>query len=332
MTETQTLNVYRPSAGELLDLQIDLIDRLMNQPDFEELIKGTLSTWAQAGHGNNIPHIPPLLQMHAKLAARYRVSADMVTMIEHAASQLENTDCFTQSLLPTPAGIVRFDRPLVLIDVRGNQMLIHAMTWGPALVKYPNGLKNTTLFSMWNDPTTQTDVYSQQAIEMFGAQPYYELCGRWSFIGSDIVKEGTRVGSRVIDPHKHNLVAADDVDAAEFTNVFRYFVAFLMLLKQKVVRQITETPTRGSRRRAQRAGIESTDVTTIDIRRSSPDEPSVGGTGTVEWSRRWVVRGHWRNAKVGKGRQEVERVWVTGHVKGPQDKPLIVSTKIYDVK
>jgi len=44
--------------------------------------------------------------------------------------------------------------------------------------------------------------------------------------------------------------------------------------------------------------------------------------GHVEWSRRWMVRGHWRNQPYGPGRTERRLTWIDPYVKGPDDKPL----------
>lgn len=126
-------------------------------------------------------------------------------------------------------------------------------------------------------------------------------------------------------------IAVDENDTRTFTNSFRYFVALIDMMNQRIVRHDVEQVARPARRRAERSGLSSRSVTVIDLRRASTSSEDTT-TSTVNWTRRWAVRGHYRRAKVGKGRQEVRRVWVSGHVKGPDDKPLIISTKIRDVK
>jgi len=53
------------------------------------------------------------------------------------------------------------------------------------------------------------------------------------------------------------------------------------------------------------------------------------GTGTVEWSHRWMVRGHWHTVAHGP-KKALRRVqWYDPYVKGPEDKPLDVRTTIW---
>lgn len=64
-------------------------------------------------------------------------------------------------------------------------------------------------------------------------------------------------------------------------------------------------------------------------------EKYAGGTREVDWSHRWLVRGHWRKVNgIGKDRSGEycvkEFTWVTEHDKGPDGKPLIRKTRIVD--
>lgn len=55
-------------------------------------------------------------------------------------------------------------------------------------------------------------------------------------------------------------------------------------------------------------------------------EPRSGaeqGNDESRYSHRWVVRGHWRQQPYGPGGTLRKPIWVTSHIKGPQDAPLI---------
>ena len=67
----------------------------------------------------------------------------------------------------------------------------------------------------------------------------------------------------------------------------------------------------------------------VSLRRERIDyvEPEVHSER--EYSHRWVVRAHWRNQAYGPGRQDHKWVLVNAHVKGPDDKPLIVKQRAY---
>ena len=51
--------------------------------------------------------------------------------------------------------------------------------------------------------------------------------------------------------------------------------------------------------------------------------------GTVEWSHRWMVRGHWRDQPCGPGRASRRLTWIDPYIKGPADKPLDIRPTIW---
>jgi hypothetical protein len=62
------------------------------------------------------------------------------------------------------------------------------------------------------------------------------------------------------------------------------------------------------------------------LRRYSDTPPH--GLAEVNWAYRWEVKGHHRWQRVGPGREQLRRVWVKKHVKGPADKPLVVRDSV----
>lgn len=105
----------------------------------------------------------------------------------------------------------------------------------------------------------------------------------------------------------------------------------------------SERPPRPIRRRAERTGLTSFaeygEVRVITLRTflnaaSRPDRNV--SKEEVEWSHRWIVRGHWawrhcaeENADEGESCRK--RVYIHPYVKGPEDKPLILKEKVYAV-
>jgi len=73
-----------------------------------------------------------------------------------------------------------------------------------------------------------------------------------------------------------------------------------------------------------------TEVTIVQYRRVETDK-EYSGESSVEWSHRWIVRGHWRwqPYKTIDGKDDVKRIWIAPFMKGPDDKPLILTDKIY---
>lgn len=80
---------------------------------------------------------------------------------------------------------------------------------------------------------------------------------------------------------------------------------------------------RHARRRCLRAGLppEATSMRVVELRRQSSRDGGDGGS--VDYSHRWIVSGHWRNQWMPS--IETHRLqWIAPHVKGPDDKPLVV--------
>jgi hypothetical protein len=74
-----------------------------------------------------------------------------------------------------------------------------------------------------------------------------------------------------------------------------------------------------------------TEVTVIDIRRKYATVASSGGYSDREYSHRWVVNGFWRWQPYKDANKEWKRkrIWIDSYVKGPADKPLHVTEKVY---
>lgn len=339
--------VRRFNAGDILDQRCDLIDRMVTNEKFREIIINVMATSPKIARKDNtiaslsglpvdrneISFLPDLVAKHLRNASGYRVSADMVTLLEHAATLLDNTDQFSSTLLPTAAGFVRFDRPLTVMDVRGKEMLIHALTWGPIPIKYDKNdeqVRISTLVTMWNDVDVETDVYSDDIVKTYGAR-IRKICGRWSYVGAEILFDDVRIGPAMIDP---TYVKIKDDTAQPFTNSSRYVLALCMLMNQTIVSTSAERPHARARARAKQRKVPISDVTVITLRRTTTKshDGNDDELNHVDWHHRWVVRGHWRWQPVGPGRKQVKRVWVAGYVKGPEDKPLVVKHKIYDLK
>lgn len=350
--------------------QLDLLLRL-EQPIFRQAVVGTLGPgWRESLGTIALEHIPEMLQQHVRAAETYHVSADMVTLIEHAADKLSDDDQYSTRLPPTPAGFVVLDRPFSVLDVWGNEMLVHAVAWGPMhviSVRNPgdsaryrelgvierdmldrdgNKVSEATMFVMFNDIDRRPDFYSTRILSEIGARRYRERFGHLSLIGAELLKEDIKIGPRLTDPRSLPKRFQDDIKLRSdqwnvggvagpqpFTNSFRLMVAMFELMNQTVTTTECRRASKTTGRRAAREGMESTDVTVVTLRRRGIADPDrVMETHDVRWGHRWVVDGHWHRYRVGPGRQEVRRMWVDSYVKGPDDKPLVVKKKIYDLR
>ena len=335
--------------AQVLDMQADLLRRL-ETPDFGEYIEAMMyaskaiddSEDAQAKA--NAKHVRKLMGQHVRLADAYRVTDEMSMLVQFAASKLDDSDVMDRSMTPTPWGIVRFDRPLPIKDARGQTLLAHWLTWGQASGVQPTAFgevnKAGVILSWWNDTVDPDDVEGRQE-KALGSRDYaeYKRCiGRWAMCGTELVLDGTKLGGPAVDvplESQARIIAEGDTPAA-FTNTSRYAHALFFLLNQTITNVREEELPRSAQRRIGKMPIPGR-VSVITLRRSAGSRHE--GETMVEWSHRWLVRGHpaWRACgKDHPGSQPYEkgyrvRLWINGYVKGPEDAPFVVTKKVYNL-
>jgi hypothetical protein len=259
----------------------------------------------------------------------YRVTHDMCLLVEAAAASLDSTDRWDRTLPPTSHGIVRFDRGLRIQDARGKVMRLDWLLWGPA--SSHDHTRSGQIFLMFNDHLTNPDdVFDDLTAEK---QDWLRRnVGRWGFIGMSNTWHDERVGPEDMEQSEEYLNKVREetgIEPIPSTNVTRYFHALFLLLNQTLVSTSEDIPERAARRRAKKQNIPDR-VTVISLRRHENYQRHEGETD-VEWQHRWVVRGHWRWQPHGEGRKQRTRIYIAPHIKGPDDKPLIITDKVYNL-
>lgn len=117
--------------------------------------------------------------------------------------------------------------------------------------------------------------------------------------------------------------AVDSTFRSERLAFSKWICTAAMFLEQEIVVAHKESPQRALRRRCERDGIVLPSCHVVTLRREVGEEiHGHDGGGVVEWSHRWVVRGHWRR-QFYPSRGGHAPVWIHPHVKGPADKPFV---------
>jgi hypothetical protein len=288
--------------------------------------------------------IANIIRQQIRYADAYHVTPDMTTVLIHAANKLDETDRWDHHNAPSPYGFVRFDKPLPIRDVKGKQMLAHWLIWGPAPMMHTSDDSEVisdpgTYYSLWNDTMTEPD----EVTHLIARDQHMSLgqiqkrLGRWGSIGGEAVLDGGLLGpimDHVNDQNYIDHLVADGVpeDYAEgfmATNAARYVHALWLLLGQSVTTKERGYIPHADRRRIGRMPIPGR-VTVVALRRMAGSRAH--GETLVEWAHRWVVKGHWRWQRYGPGRTEQRRIWIAPFIKGPEDKPFIMTRKVYDLK
>lgn len=248
----------------------------------------------------------------------FRVTRDMSTVVEYAASQLDDEDRLDPSLAPSGCGLVRFEQPLICISDDGTPFKAHWLLWGPCW--------GATLLYAWND-SNDPDQETKGWLDSTRAK----RLGRWSPIMGWLGTPGAALGPAGVEPKPEEVrkAAEEGRTLPPLTNIWRLMQAFWLLCDQTIADTHEEHIRKTARKQAERLGIEPR-VTVVQLRRSNGSRGQ--GESQVEWTRRWVVKGHWRWQAHGEGRKERKRIWIAPFIKGPEDAPLIASTKVYDLK
>lgn len=341
---------------EVLDAKGDLLDRLTDDR-FAAFMSGMTTAPTIATDDTNMARLEANVGWVRSIMTRacreghtFTVSHDLGMLVEHAADRLDGTDQIDLRLPPTASGFVNFDRPFPIIDARGATMLAHWLLWMPAETVYgddrlnivtepQSGIALIWLNDMWRGSDKVNDRL-RETLTPAGFEEFQRISGRWASVGLEHIVAGQRLGPAMLDPGPQMsaaVLAQDGVEARKGTNPVRLAHALWLLLDQTLHREDAPV-SRPFRRRAEKRGMPAK-VTVIRLRRQEQldREP---GESDIEWAHRWIVRGYWRWQPVGPNHRravEVEpgvfkaRVWVNGHVKGPEGLPFKITEKVYSV-
>lgn len=223
------------------------------------------------------------------------VSPEMVDLLRHAALSLPPYP-FTPTVLPWPKAVVLASKPLVDLSL-GRPAIGYSIT----------GIQ-------WSD------MYVDVA-----PAPVYVVCPlarlkKFNAIVPAVVS--------TLTPGKsfEELSGPDRQGIDQFSKIC---CTLWLLLKQRVAIKRRALPARGAARRWLRSEQRPVpEITIIELRRPLNTEQRSDEPGFVEWSRRWIVDGHWRNQYHPSTGERVP-TWIAPYVKGPDDKPLVVQRKVH---
>jgi hypothetical protein len=197
--------------------------------------------------------------------------------------------------------IVSRDRPdgsVYSVKPRAEQQLTRGLAIGTqamtaAAIRVGDVRVVTGLAPSPDDKITEIETFP---LAWFGDDPYDIITGRWlpntvmHAIHSERISQASRMLLAVLTAMGHRLTRIDE----------------------------PETENRGERRRIHR------DLPSLRVIRlaTGASAKRSEGTGTVEWNKRWIVRGHWHTVVHGPNRSLRKVQWYDPYVKGPEDKPL----------
>ena len=323
----------RLSPSQVLDSHLDLLHRFDDPRFVTSQVTNVLSDLYDCHDYDNLAQATAeqiemaeavagvVMRDNVRAAFTYKVTEDMVALLLHAAALLDESDLFDLDLAPTHSGLVHFDQPIPVLVGSGKHQLVHWLLWGPFA---SGGLL------VWFNDHREPDEPARQVDEDPRSSDHRTIVGRWNCIAVQKAQVDDVLGAPELVTSEEaieELRAEGHDPPGHATNRARIVQALWLLLGQTVTTTTKEPVERATRRRAERIEVEPV-VSVIRLRR--PDHiPHADGESDVEWSRRWLVRGHWRWQPCGPRRSERKRIWVHPYVKGPEDAPLVITKKIY---
>lgn len=115
-----------------------------------------------------------------------------------------------------------------------------------------------------------------------------------------------------------------------FDRLLRLYATMFVFMRQKILVSTPRRPDRAERRRAARHGVVLDDIQVIRLRGREAAVAESEATHSVDWARRWIVRGHWRNQWYPSLKMHQPK-WIGPYIKGPDGKPLIEPQKLFAV-
>lgn len=104
--------------------------------------------------------------------------------------------------------------------------------------------------------------------------------------------------------------------------------SFWALMRQPIIATERTRPTDPESRKARKVSRVGGYITTARLRQRIRPEGSETAGSTRDYSHRFLVRGFWRNQAYGPRMTLRRRTWIDSYIKGPADKPLVISNRI----
>jgi hypothetical protein len=286
------------------------------------------------------PYVSDMETWKLEQTVPIHVSSEMCQLVYHARRTFQPEPLLKTDLY-LPAGFVLFEDDAFLIDDPAFlpfRYPIKAICYAPVSVmgSYEGGF---LLDSATIDDATGINVslYMDWRKDPTYDQGFYESLSRWPLhlfhhttfqFGKTVAEQIGPLSDHLerFDEESDDIEAASALVAHDFEKIVQ--VLFRLLKQQVVLPVVSETP-RPTRRRAMRANVDSR-VHVVTLRRPRRAGNSDPEAEPKNWTHRWMVNGHWRNQWY-PSIQQHRQIWINGYTKGPEDKPLVLKDRAYQL-
>ena len=332
-----------PTAAQLPQIRNDLV-RLCST----DLIGMVISHHVLAGGDMDLPQpecdaakfgdamegYQQRLRNLADMATLFHVSAEMTAVADAARRTMPGYRLHPEDL-PAERGLIVFDAVIGRFDIDGDlesmsdydrrlavehrerqlavaPAAVIAAMWGPALTR--NG-EPGVLVVTWTDSSDLVAYREKEgskpealtALRAFGALAYHD---------ETVLPFG-------------DIFDEEGPDRPIRNESLGTLIATWLLMGQPITSSLPEPLPRQTRRALQRANLPVPEVRVVKLRQPKHPHPEAEQGAGRTYTKRWVVRGHWRNQWY-PSRNDHRPIYIPTHIKGPDGAQLIVSEKVYD--
>lgn len=313
--------------------------------DWEIALEKQMETWAWLNSADGYDYIetyrrvqtearpgegPLVRELHHNLTSTFwnadpiYVTREMMTLLEASWESFE-PEVLREEDIFVPYGFVYLPRPIRIVDVRGLHVAHRAIGWEPA--KGDDG-SSGVFVSTWAELDTQDQYLEVEGPEVlddmrrfFGSAMVLNYASPMIY-GKNIHQMLTTTNDQGTRAIVHKDGADAELERMTTLRLLQFMQALWRMLGQRVAVGLQSRPSRGTRRRLEKAKYPEKYVTVVTLRRPRTPAGVDDERHPVEWSQRWIVSGHWRWQPYGDG--TVRQIWISPYVKGPEDKPLVV--------
>ncbi|MDI9941398.1 hypothetical protein SIM91_02125 [Rhodococcus opacus] len=293
-----------------LDAKLDVI-RHLRLPEAQQLHEYALKQGSgYAAQGLSDSPADKIVSLNQ--AETYWVSEDMCAILVNAQGSIPDDDVVIDHP-PSTHGFLVFAVPLVfpIPEEFGRAIRLNALAWRPARRTVPKSatrpaqVDDGTLMQWYRVPEDDGDL---------------EFSGPFSPL---LAGEFLPTGAILRSTNDLRLGALDQSSI----NLNRHARALWTLMQQPLAALGDIEPTGKQSKTARRFRTDPKSTIVVTLRRAQSSRADDDAATTVQYSHRWMVRGHWRKQRfpsLGTNKP----IWINEHVKGPDDAPLIVKEKV----
>lgn len=252
---------------------------------------------------------------------------DMSEIVEMGSKAFQAGDLMDTSLLPSDSGFCYFAGG---VNLRNN-LTIHALAWGK--IRGDDGYWICT----YNDRFVEAD---------YGIEDLKEVLDKHGYTDSETGIANLRLVYRQTGEYKNGESLSIPQKAKDFLYESKWIDvkdsivgshdvlhSLLLMLSQPPSIVTIQKRSVENKKQAKRLASKSlpSEVIVVDVLHRYTYSSGSSGSSGREYSRRWLVSGHWRRQpkKNDLGQWIREMIWVPPHIKGPADKPFIATTRVH---